>query len=247
VILIDCGHNSTAKWRPSEYLPQQGIGHVDRLFITNSDEDHASDLHNLRKSVRILSLSRNPTVTSSNIKQLKNQDVGPGIDALCNMLGEYTHPLRANAKIDSLKYKSFWNKYPEFENENDLSMVTFFNLGSHKVCFTGDMTTAGWLGLLDDPAFRTELGGTTIFFASHHGREDGCCEELYTQGGLAPVVTIISDGGIQHATQETVRWYADRSAGFQYDGATRRVLTTRSDGNIGISFENGGAKIGLGI
>jgi hypothetical protein len=60
-------------------------------------------------------------------------------------------------------------------------------------------------------------------------------------------VTIISDGGIQHATQETVQWYRSRTVGFDYDGQTRRVLTTRRDGNIQIAFGADGAKILLGV
>ncbi|HEX6784254.1 MAG TPA: MBL fold metallo-hydrolase [Sphingomicrobium sp.] len=240
-ILIDCGHNSSTGWRPSVYLPRIGVRSVDRLFITNADEDHASDLHNLVRTVNISSLVRNPTVTAGNIRQLKNQDVGLGITALCGMIEEYIHPLLPNAGIDNITYTRYWNKYPEFDNENDLSLVVFFHFGANKVCFTGDMTRRGWLGLLRDPNFRAELPDTSIFLASHHGREDGCCEELYTIGGLSPVVTIISDGGLQHATQETVQWYANRSSGFQLDGVTRRVLTTRNDGDIAMNIDPGGA------
>ena len=247
-ILIDCGHNSTTGWRPSVYLPRIGVQSVERLFITNADEDHASDLHNLRRAVNILSLVRNPTVTSANIKQLKDQDLGSGIDALCEMIDEYIHPLLPNQGIDNIKYTRYWNGYPEFDNENDLSMVVFFDFGANKVCYSGDMTRKGWLGLLRDANFRAELPGTSIFMASHHGREDGCCEELYTIGGLSPVVTIVSDSGIQHATQETVQWYGNRSTGFDLDGRTRRVLTTRDDGSIEMNIDAGGAiQIAVGL
>lgn len=247
-ILIDCGHNATTGWRPSVYLPRIGVRSVDRLFITNSDEDHASDLHNLRRTVDISSLIRNPTVTSANIKQLKDQVLGLGIDALCDMIDEYVHPLLPNTGIDNIVYRRYWNSYPDFDNENDLSMVVFFDFGANKVCFTGDVTRNGWLALLKDVNFRAELPTTSIFMASHHGREDGCCEELYTVGGLSPVVTIISDGGIQHATQETVQWYANRSSGFSLDGTTRRVLTTRRDGDIEMNIDAGGAiQIAVGV
>lgn len=121
-ILIDCGHNATSGWTPTKHFVGNEFKELDRLFITNSDEDHASDLHNLRDAIRIRSLSRNPTVKSSNIFQLKSQDVGRGIRALCDMLDTYTHPLSENAKIDHIRYKSFYNRYPtDFEDENDLS------------------------------------------------------------------------------------------------------------------------------
>lgn len=236
-ILIDCGHNATSGWTPTKHLVENGVTEVDRLFITNSDEDHASDLHNLRKAVRIRSLSRNPTVKSSNIFQLKSQGVGRGIRALCDMLDTYTHPIGQNPKIDHVQYKSFYNRYPaDFEDENNLSVVTFLDLHSWRVAFTGDMTRAGFLKLMERREFTEYLSRTDIFVASHHGREDGCCPEMFDDDLLSPTITIISDGGKQHATQETVDWYAKRTKGFRYKSKTRRVLTTRKDGNIVLTF-----------
>src|SRR6266853_5332058 len=56
-----------------------------------------------------------------------------------------------------------------------------------------------------------------ILVASHHGRENGCCEELFSRG-WKPIVVIISDAGIEHATQETVAWYRARARGMNYNG-----------------------------
>lgn len=240
-ILIDCGHNATSGWSPTTHLVGNGVSEVDRLFITNSDEDHASDLHNLRGKVKIRSLMRNPTVKSSNIFQLKSQGVGQGIRALCTMLDTYTHPIRENAKIDHVVYKSFYNKYPvDFKDENNLSVVTFFDLGALRVAFTGDMTRAGFLKLLESQSFKDYLSNTDVYIASHHGREDGCCPEMFGDNLLKPITTIISDGGKQHATQETVDWYANRTRGFTYGDTNRKVLTTRKDGNIALNFPVGG-------
>jgi beta-lactamase superfamily II metal-dependent hydrolase len=174
--------------------------------------------------------------------QLKDQDAGLGIQALCSMLDTYNHPLTANTAIDDIVYRNYYNRYPVgFEDENNLSMVTFFDFGRNKVCYTGDMTRKGWLKLMENPAFLAELPSTSIFFASHHGRQDGCCDELYSIGQLKPTITIISDSGIQHATQETVQWYRARSIGFELNGSVRRVLTTRRDGNISMLIAADGA------
>lgn len=232
-ILIDCGHNSRTNWRPSIHLPKYGFSDVDRLFITNADEDHASDLHNLRASVNIKSLVRNGTINSSNIKQMKNLDLGLGIQELCKMLDTYTHPIQPNSKIDNVQIRRYAARYGEdFYDENDLSMVVFVEMGDYLVCFPGDITRRGWLKLLQKQAFKDDIARTSFFLASHHGREDGCCEELYSQAGLAPILTIISDSGKQHATQETVDWYAARTRGMKFGDSTRKVLTTRTDGHI---------------
>jgi hypothetical protein len=56
------------------------------------------------------------------------------------------------------------------------------------------------------------MGEVNVLVALHHGRENGCCEELY-ESGCRPAVTIISDSGIEYATQETIGWYRTRTAG----------------------------------
>jgi beta-lactamase superfamily II metal-dependent hydrolase len=94
------------------------------------------------------------------------------------------------------------------------------------------MEIAGWKNLLKDPAFVRAIGEVNVFVASHHGRENGCCEELFSQTNLKPAVVIISDSGIQHATQETVAWYRSRVKGIPLNGETRHVITTRSDGRV---------------
>ncbi len=237
-MLIDCGHNSTTGWRPSLHLRRLGVDEIDALIITNSDEDHASDLHNLRREVRIKALYRNKTVSGTDLYHLKGQDgPGDGIAALCDMIGTYTHPLSKQPDFEGLSIKTFRNAYPaDFDDENNLSLVTILRWPNFAICFPGDMERAGWLKLLEQPAFRTEISNMTIFVASHHGRENGCCEELYKVTGLNPYLTIISDGGKQYATQETVNWYASRTIGIDLYGRKRKVLTTRSDGDISIDI-----------
>ena len=47
VMLWDCGHAGNS--RPSDFLPALGIHTINRFFVTNYDEDHISDLPNLRQ------------------------------------------------------------------------------------------------------------------------------------------------------------------------------------------------------
>jgi beta-lactamase superfamily II metal-dependent hydrolase len=235
-ILIDCGHNSTTNWRPSTYLPRLGVTHLEQLIITNYDEDHASDLANLAQAVSIGFLMTNPSVSGHDLKRLKNiGGIGPGIETLANLKNQFTPVGSSGAGPDfgSLSPSAFWNRYPvEFEDENNLSLVLILKAHGLTICFPGDMEVAGWKNLLRNPAFVEAIGNVNFFVASHHGRENGCCTELFSQTRLHPAVVAISDSGIEFATQNTVAWYRVRSKGIMLNGEQRHVLTTRRDGRI---------------
>jgi beta-lactamase superfamily II metal-dependent hydrolase len=231
-ILIDAGHNSTTQWRPSVHLPALGIHALERLIITNMDEDHASDLKNLQSKVFIGSLYKNPTVTADIIRYLKGQDgIGAGIDTLASMMTTFTGSVPVYPDLGGLSIEMFWNSYPEFDDENNLSLVCILRDGNWSICFPGDMELAGWRALLQRPDFVKSMSTVHALVASHHGRANGCCQELYASG-WRPQITIISDSGIEHATQETVAWYRARTTGITLNGELRRVLTTRKDGSI---------------
>jgi hypothetical protein len=103
--------------------------------------------------------------------------------------------------------------------------------GAHRVVFPGDIERAGWLALLKNPIFVEQLGGVTLFVASHHGRENGYCEEVLN---LCPAIQVvaISDKKVGYQSQETVDRYRAYARGFNYNGDNRHVLTTRRDGNM---------------
>ncbi len=234
-ILIDCGHNTTTGWRSSNYLNNIGISHLEKLIITNYDEDHASDLENILNVVSVGTLTTNPSVTGNNLKHLKGiREIRGGINTLADMKNRYTAPVSGpGPDFGDLSFSYFWNRYPtDFEDENNLSLVVIMKAYGLTMCFPGDMEVPGWQNLLGNMAFREAIGGVNILNASHHGRENGCCDELFSQTALFPVITIISDSGVQYATQETVAWYRARARGFQLNGENRHVLTTRRDGRI---------------
>jgi len=125
--------------------------------------------------------------------------------------------------------------------------VTFVTFNGFTVLFGGDMECAGWKALLRLPAFRARLAAVKVFVASHHGRENGCCDELFLW--MRPELVIFSDCAIKHGTQEaTSSWYAARTSGipdwtrpkefFEYE--TRKVMTTRCDGKIMIDVGQAG-------
>lgn len=240
-MLIDCGHNSTSGWRPSSHLASRGIGWLEELMITNCDEDHASDLVALREKIGIGILSRNPTVSGEDLLHLKSQGcMGRGIAALAAMTGGYTEAVTQQPYFDGLRTTQFWNRYPDdFIDENNLSLVSILRWPKISICYAGDMEVAGWKRLLQRPDFRAAMSDITILVASHHGRQNGYCAELFAQTGLNPEMIVISDSGIQYASQETVALYRKHARGFPHNGGRRHVLTTRRDGRIVIDMLSG--------
>lgn len=245
-MLIDCGHNSTTDWRPSTYLPQIGVNIIDRFFITNYDEDHVSDLVNLRAKIAIKLLHRNKSVTPNDIERLKSETgMGNGVAEAVKMANEYTHPVTNPPDLGALTYDVFYNTYPnDFDDENNLSLAVFLHYNNIHIVFPGDLEKAGWEKLLKNEKFQNALSEVNVFVASHHGRESGCCEDVFKY--CNPEVAIMSDMATQYDTQKTASWYGDRVSGIPWNGGTRKVLTTRKDGRIKIVATPEGNRITAG-
>lgn len=231
-MLIDCGHNATTGWRPSSHLPRLGVSQLAYLFVTNKDEDHVSDLQRLRQSVNITNLWRNPTLTPAALATIKEKHgTAAGIKELMAMIDAYSAPAWP-VDLGGLALSTFHNCYPnDFDDTNNLSMVVFLRYQGLHIVFPGDLEADGWRKLLARPEFVRELATVNVLVGSHHGRANGCCEEMF-QFGWKPEVVILSDAGIQYETQGTVPWYAARSRGISHCGQTRSVFTTRSDGRL---------------
>ena len=79
-VMIDCGHNSTTGWKPGVELVARGIWTLDKLIVSNYDEDHASGFPDLNKLIRIDAIVRNTTVSPAGLRFLKSEDgMGTGI------------------------------------------------------------------------------------------------------------------------------------------------------------------------
>lgn len=233
LMLFDCGHKTDPVVRPSDHLHNLGQRSVERLVITNFDEDHISDLPNVQTKVRARILVRNNTISSAQLRNLKRQ-VGPITDAmeiLLGMMDEYTHDIAEPPLFPDVNWDYFWNRYiDDFDDTNNISLVTFLDCRGLRVLIPGDLETAGWRNLLASSAFREKLRGVDVFIASHHGREDGYCEDVFAY--CTPDVIVFADGPKKYATQEMVDKYARHARGITFKGESRYVLTTRNDGTF---------------
>lgn len=245
-LLIDCGHNATLGWYPGEHLQQLGVRTLEQLVITNYDEDHVSGYPDLlRRGIHVDWMIRNSSVAPRVIKYLKSEDgMGRGIEALVNSLSHFGPPLASATppSYPGVRLETFRNTYPVFEDENNLSLVLYLEIHGFKFLFPGDMECAGFEYLLQTNArFRSVIGSIDVLVASHHGRDSGICEAMFDNCSCKPQLVVISDDYKQYDTQETVSYYASKCSGIQdYRGCgPRRVLTTRSDGEIDFTFVNG--------
>jgi beta-lactamase superfamily II metal-dependent hydrolase len=203
---------------------------------TNFDQDHIADLPAVRQ-VGIRTFYRNKSVTPESLQRIKqaNGRVTREMESLIDMKRTYSGPASPPPVFDSFTYRFFHAAHPDdFDDTNNLSVATIVTSGACSVLVPGDLETPGWEFLLRNPEFRAALASVRGLVASHHGRESGCCEELFRY--CSPAVVLISDEHKSFETQDTTDWYAARASGIQYGDEIRRVLSTRCDGRIALTF-----------
>ena len=203
--------------------------------MTNYDEDHISDLIGVRQNLNIEVLTRNPSLTSSQIRALKVPPISPAMNELLGMIDSYTGAVTPyQLEPLGLRVWYFHNEYPTFVDTNNLSLLTFVDVGHHSFVLCGDLERQGWLRLLQNPQVQGLLRRVDVFVASHHGRQSGYCSEVFDY--CKPRLIVMSDGEIQYDTQLMASTYATHAAGEWFTTPSgrefRRVVTTRNDGNI---------------
>lgn len=232
VMVFDCGHKSDPEYRPSSFLKDSGCGGIEYFVCLNYDQDHISDLPGLRSAFSIGAMVRNTTISADQLRELKKR-AGPitsEMESLLGMIEQYRQPAQYPYELSGLEFTTFCNRYGDFSDTNNLSLVTFLDIGGLHVVMPGDLEVQGWEKLLESQGFKDALGKVNVFVASHHGRENGYCAEVFEH--CEPSVIVMSDGPKVHATQEMVETYANHASGVKFNGEDRRVLTTRNDGTI---------------
>ncbi len=170
-LMIDCGHNASTGWKPGTYLRSQGITTLEMLAITNYDEDHASGANDLFDNIHVQWLWRNKSVGASTMRNLKSDDgMGPGIERLVREIEQKFAGTGATSPqpiFTGLERQVFYNDYPQFDDENNLSMAVFIKCHGVGIMFTGDLEVAGFTKLLANASFRLAL---RVGFESHEAR-----------------------------------------------------------------------------
>jgi beta-lactamase superfamily II metal-dependent hydrolase len=244
--MIDSG--CTPDWTPSECIIQElGRDRLDYLFITNADQDHMSDLQGLWDAgISVPVLYRNPSYSAEQIFDIKRESGRLTRDAERYVVScaDFNQPVIEpfDSYMGGITAAVFWNPYPFFRKTNDLSLVVFIKFGTFSILFPGDLEEAGWRALLQRPDFLAELVNVDILVASHHGRRNGFCEDVFDY--CFPSAVVISDKPIEHDTQDTTPDYRqvvrDPGVFVRTTGKRRHVLTTRRDGWIQFTVDGNG-------
>jgi beta-lactamase superfamily II metal-dependent hydrolase len=243
--MIDSG--CTDGWTPSKFIRDVlGRTTVDYLFITNADQDHMSDLRGLAQSgVAVDTLFRNVSYTGQTLRAIK---LGGGpltgdAEWYAGACDTFNMPTSRpfNQHMNGITCETFCNPFPRFIDTNNLSLVVFIRYGGTTFLFPGDLEREGWLALLERSDFRAWLGTVDVLMASHHGRENGFCAEVFEI--CHPRAVLISDKPVVHDTQRT----PDYRTVVRADGVNvrttskrRHVLTTRRDGWIQFEVDDSG-------
>lgn len=246
--MIDSG--SINGWRPSTFIKNDlGRNRLDYLFITNADQDHMSDLDGLwQEGIDVRTLIRNPHPPADELRKIKAAGgMSNDIERFLRIHSSYNQTVTEpfNHHMGGITYKTFFNKFPDFADTNNLSCAVFIEFAGFKILFPGDLEEDGWLALLQRPAFREELAGVEVLVAAHHGRENGYCEDVFNY--CRPRAVVMSDKAIAHDTQGMTQTYRQRVIDNWPNGVKvattmkdRRVLTTRRDGWIQFTIDSDG-------
>ncbi len=215
---------------------------IDLLILSNLDEDHVKDLPYMRHNVRLGSIFSNPTLTANTLAAMKREHgMGNGVREVHAILQHYgTGLIGRPADLGSVRAWAYWNRYGlDFTDTNNLSLAIFIRYGTFTILFAGDLEAVGWRALMHIPGFLGDLLSVNVFVTSHHGRKNGCCDEVFWV--CRPDVFVISDHEHQFDSQDTTNWYRRRAYGiydldavpdFFFGYPRRYVLTTRHEGTL---------------
>ena len=251
-MFIDCGHDDN--FHPVDHIieylgvDEKGNEFLGNLTLTNYDHDHFSGLPYLKSKIKIKTVNFSENLTSDELEDIKDE-ITPALQAVIDIKTTYT----SSAKDHSPPYtkKIFRLTVEDLEENkvavttNNLSQLVFITYGGKTICITGDLEKPSWNIMLKKKDVRNFLQKTDVFFASHHGRINGYCADVFKY--CKPECIIISDKEIVHGTQEDMsQLYAKHIYG---DGIIfksgenenkRKVITTRSDGHILINVPSNG-------
>jgi hypothetical protein len=232
-IMVGAGHNDTTGWRPSTWFAIRRSAPTVAV-LSNLDRDHFTDLPNFGRGLLPRAIIKNPSVNSELTRFIKTLGGGTsaGVSTALNWHDGYNGP---EVPIDygGVVVWAFAQPVGVFgpDDFNNLSVVTYVEYAGVGVMLPSDLERKGWLAHLRNPYFQLALGRTKVLIASHHGRENGYCQEIFNW--CRPELVIISDKQITHETQRH-DLYSAHSKGMidLRTGSIRHVLTTRKDGSM---------------
>ncbi len=253
--MFDIGTGSYSggqEFSPLRYLKTRwGMDTLHYLVISHPHADHISDIKNMFELDLMAEVLLRPHVDESLIWNSNQEKFREIIDKYLELSRRYTKDVseEKNPIIPKnnggVRISHFIQHKKGVSNINNHSVVSIVEYNDEKIILPGDIESPGWEALMENNDFLEAIEGTTIFVASHHGRESGFYKEIFEY--FTPDIVIVSDGRFSN-TSVTDR-YRRYSNGFNVKSRsngnikTRYVLTTRKDGVIYIRINEEGKHI----
>lgn len=190
-ILIDCSNNLTfdsekLKKRKKiynvgdnviiPYLKAQGVNRLDYVIITHGDYDHIGSLDRIIDKIKVEKVILNSGHTNNNEKYIINK--------LNEEKIKYYHMSKGKIKIN--KYELLFLNNINISNENEDSLVIYFNINDIKVLLMGDAGYETEKYLLEE----YNLRNLDILKVGHHGSKYSSSDEFIKI--VSPKYSVIS-------------------------------------------------------
>ena len=270
-MMIDCGcgedhwparllkHYKVTKTQNPVPIPNDSKKYgLDNLVITHPHGDHIMDIEAIHDEIGFFLLTGNYNgfIDEIPVEQIDFRKRGQNatkkfIEVVKKYTGQYEENKDrvAQAKPACIVRKK---RFIEFEKDIDLNELSHFvslEIGENKILFTGDMTASGVNKIMTSnqaDSFKQFVKRTTILKVPHHGRENGCSQEMLDAFAGKPYLCIASDEVLNEKNEGTsnIQWYSDRTSDqeINIDGTmqNRKVLTTRKDKDIFLQVSDSG-------
>ena len=244
-VMFDIGtgsYDDGSEFSPLKYLKDRwSLDCLHYLVISHPHADHISDIRNMfdldlkpRVLTRPKDIDRDLIISSN---QDKYSDL---VELYLELDSTYTQPVSGEldpsnpSNYGEVEINCFSQSESGTSNLNNYSVVAVIKYADEKIIIPGDIEAAGWKVLLEREDFQQAIKETTIFIASHHGREAGFHSDVFDY--FKPDVVIVSDG--KYSDTSVTGRYAYYAQGVTVksrstdESKVRYVLTTRNDGVI---------------
>ena len=190
--LVDCGGDDpeSAADTVSQQLLSQGVTHLDGLFLTHYDADHAGGAAYLMSRIAVNKLYLPDVSDDSNTKKA--------------LTGRY------NDKIqwvrEATKLSGTWGALTAIpgdpqKDENESGLCILFQAENCDILITGDRNSSGEKALLES----VDLPALELLVVGHHGsRSSTCFELLSTVVPKAAVISVGEDNAYGHPADEVL-------------------------------------------
>lgn len=240
-IIIDLGTGAQGSGNENPLLKRlyDDIGY---MIITHPHLDHIDDILNFDRNAPT-TLNRATSITNEEVMSGVRECDKPKFEKYCEVNDRYSSPVSATTDPNNpdnyggLQIHVFKTSSCDKVNFNNFSSIIVLELANCKIVVCGDNEKDSLNLLMKRESFKDAVKNADVLVAPHHGRESGYQDDFVSL--VSPALTIISDTTKSDAS--AVDKYREKTRGWKVwdrngNSSKRFCLTTRSDGNIIVTF-----------